>query len=114
MDKFIRATIVCCVVVFFAATLAGAQSPTATVAPTAAPVVKVVSVYFPNEDQTTGVWQGCGPTGNNGNMEAFNLEHPRARIVQVFVDASLTCGVKTYGFVIVYQNARVRPSRKAR
>jgi hypothetical protein len=59
--------------------------------------------YFPS-GQITGVWQGCGPSQSMGTIEDFNSDHPRARIVQVFVDASVPCKTPTaHTFVIVYQ-----------
>jgi hypothetical protein len=59
--------------------------------------------YFPS-GQITGVWQGCGPSQSMGTVEDFNSDHPRARIVQVFVDASVPCKTPTaHTFVIVYQ-----------
>ena len=39
-----------------------------------------------------------------GTIEDFNSDHPHARIVQVFVDASVPCKTPTaHTFVIVYQ-----------
>jgi hypothetical protein len=59
--------------------------------------------YFPPA-QITGVWQGCGPSQSMGTIEEFNSDHPRARIVQVFIDASVPCKTPTaHTFVIVYQ-----------
>lgn len=59
--------------------------------------------YFPS-GQITGVWQGCGPSQSMGRIEDFNSDHPRARIVQVFIDASVPCKSPTaHTFVIVYQ-----------
>jgi hypothetical protein len=70
--------------------------------------------YFPTSDQITGVWQGCGPANNAGNFDEFNSAHPRVRIVQVFIDASIPCkspGAHTY--VIVFQGAQA-PARRAK
>ena len=59
--------------------------------------------YFPS-GQLTGVWQGCGPSQSMGLIADFNSDHPRARIVQVFIDASVPCKSPTaHTFVIVYQ-----------
>lgn len=58
--------------------------------------------YFPS-GQITGVWQGCGPSQSMGLIEDFNSDHPRARIVQVFIDASIPCKQNAHAFVIVYQ-----------
>jgi hypothetical protein len=61
------------------------------------------ATYFP-PSQITGVWQGCGPSQSMGTIEEFNSDHPRARIVQVFIDASVPCKTPTaHTFVIVYQ-----------
>ncbi|HEY1728810.1 MAG TPA: hypothetical protein VGG22_10585 [Candidatus Baltobacteraceae bacterium] len=61
------------------------------------------AAYFPT-GQITGVWQGCGPSQSMGTIEDFNSDHPRARIVQVFIDASVPCKTPTaHTFVIVYQ-----------
>jgi len=68
--------------------------------PQAAPAA---AAYFPT-GQITGVWQGCGPSQSMGTIEDFNSDHPRARIVQVFIDASVPCKTPTaHTFVIVYQ-----------
>ncbi|MGH7715001.1 MAG: hypothetical protein ACREML_03285, partial [Vulcanimicrobiaceae bacterium] len=66
--------------------------------------------YFP-PGQITGVWQGCGPSQSMGSIEDFNSDHPRARIVQVFIDASVPCkSPSQHTFVIVYQE----PTRAVR
>lgn len=99
------------------AVLAGAAAAAAqTTAPTALPSPPLVaprrviienqppSSFFPNADQQTGVWQGCGPAGSQGNLEDFSHAHPRARIVQVFIDASIPCKASgAHTFLIVYQ-----------
>ena len=78
------------------------------------PPVAETDAYSPSQDQMTGVWAGCGPVGNNGSLDAFNREHARSRIVQVFVDASVACPAKSYGFVVVYQDARRLLPRRTR
>ena len=90
-----------------------AQSPTA--APSAPPSPPLVpprrvivenpqSSFFPAVDQVTGTWQGCGPEKSQGDLEDFSHAHPRARIVQVFIDASIPCkAAGAHTFLIVYQ-----------
>ena len=70
--------------------------------------------YFPAQDQTTGVWQGCGPAGNQGLLGDFNTGHARVRIVQVFIDASINCpGAGAHAYVIVYQAAPAPTIRRS-
>lgn len=86
-----------------------AQTPSSTPQPApAAPskvyVVNQSSSFFPATDQETGVWQGCGPSQDEGVLEDFNRAHPRVRIVQVFIDAGIPCkAAGAHTFVIVYQ-----------
>ncbi|MGA3037978.1 MAG: hypothetical protein ABSE64_10915 [Vulcanimicrobiaceae bacterium] len=99
------------------ATASAAESPSPLPSPLPSPPLKAPShviidnpqpqappvAYFPT-GQITGVWQGCGPSQSMGTIEEFNTDHPRARIVQVFVDASVPCKTPTaHTFVIVYQ-----------
>ena len=103
--------LVVCTLVALLGTGAAAQSPTPSpqVATTAAPPARVYvanqqSSFFPTTDQETGVWQGCGPSQDQGLLEDFNKEHARVRIVQVFIDASIPCKAPgSHAFVIVYQ-----------
>ena len=95
---------------------AGAQStaPSTSAPSTAAPApAPAPPAFFPPVDQTTGVWQGCGPANNQGNLVDFNTEHPRARIVQVFIDASIPCKAPgSHAYIVVYQTAPyVRPAK---
>jgi len=90
-----------------------ASTPQATPAHTAQPAPAPTRVFianppessfFPSAIQETGVWQGCGPAQDEGALVDFNREHPHARIVQVFIDASLPCkAAGSHTFVIVYQ-----------
>ena len=85
-----------------------AQTPTSSPQPAATPskvyVLNQSSSFFPSVDQETGVWQGCGPAQDGGALEDFNRAHPRVRIVQVFIDASIPCkAAGAHTFVIVYQ-----------
>lgn len=87
-----------------------AQAPSSSPQPVATPSrVFVVNPsnpnsFFPSSDQETGVWQGCGPAQDQGALEEFSRAHPRVRIVQVFIDASLPCKAQgAHTFVIVYQ-----------
>lgn len=89
---------------------AAAQTPTALPSPPLVPPRRVIienppqSSFFPNVDQQTGVWQGCGPAQSQGVLEDFSHEHPRARIVQVFIDASIPCKASgAHTFLIVFQ-----------
>lgn len=91
--------------------LAVAATPTPLPSPPLLPPRHVIvenqqSSFFPTVDQETGVWQGCGPAHDQGALVDFNREHPRARIVQVFIDASIPCQTPgTHAFVVVYQDA---------
>lgn len=92
-----------------AVALAQAGSPLPSPSP-AAPARVIVenpqSSFFPSTDQQTGVWQGCGPARDAGTLDEFNRDHPRARIVQVFIDAGIPCrSPGAHAFVIVYQDA---------
>jgi hypothetical protein len=100
---------------------ASAQTPTAS-PPQPAPSPSRVyivnppqSTFFPTADQETGVWQGCGPAQDQGLLEDFNKEHPRSRIVQVFIDASVPCKAPgAHTFVIVYQEQAQMNRRRVR
>ena len=86
-----------------------AQTPSNSPKPVETPskvyIVNHASSFFPAVDQQTGVWQGCGPARDDGMLEDFNHAHPRARIVQVFIDASIPCKAPgSHAFVIVYQD----------
>ncbi|MGH7683706.1 MAG: hypothetical protein ACREMT_05130, partial [Vulcanimicrobiaceae bacterium] len=73
------------------------------------------SSFFPTNDQETGVWQGCGPAQDQGLLEDFNRAHPRSRIVQVFIDASVPCkAAGSHAFVIVYQEQAQMVRRRVR
>ena len=87
--------------------LAQTPSPAPTpLAPARVIVENPQSSFFPPADQETGVWQGCGPARDEGTLDDFNRDHPRARIVQVFIDASIPCrATGAHAFVIVYQDA---------
>ena len=88
-----------------AAALAQTPSPS-PLPPTRVIVENPQSSFFPATDQETGVWQGCGPARDEGTLDDFNRAHPRARIVQVFIDASIAChSPGGHAFVIVYQDA---------
>jgi hypothetical protein len=96
-----------------------AQAPSATPQPAPSPShVYVVnppqSSFFPS-DQETGVWQGCGPARDEGLLADFNREHPRSRIVQVFIDASIPCkAAGAHTFVIIYQEQAQAYRRRVR
>lgn len=99
-----------CGSLFACGAVAAAQSPTALPSPPLIAPRRVIienppaTSFFPNVDQQTGVWQGCGPAQSQGILEDFSHAHPRARIVQVFIDASIPCKVSgAHTFLIVYQ-----------
>jgi hypothetical protein len=73
------------------------------------------AAFFPTAGQATGVWQGCGPSQSMGLLEDFNTDHPRARIVQVFIDASVPCkSPSAHTFLIVYQEPAATTRRTIR
>src|SRR5579872_5404716 len=102
--------------VALAQTSAPSASPTPTpVAPARVIIENAQSSFFPATDQVTGVWQGCGPARDNGTLDDFNRDHPRARIVQVFIDASIPCHTTgAHAFVIVYQDQAQMTRRSIR
>jgi len=99
-------------------------SPTAAASPLPSPplvaprrviVENPQSSFFPSVDQMTGSWQGCGPEKSQGNLDDFSRAHPRARIVQVFIDASIPCKpAGAHTFLIVYQEASQAVRRSTR
>ncbi|MBV8602085.1 MAG: hypothetical protein JO359_11030 [Candidatus Eremiobacteraeota bacterium] len=106
--KNVSLLIACFAFVAGAVSVGFAQSPSPSASPTAlsAPAAPLVSSFFPAVDQTTGVWQGCGPPSNEGAFVDFNTEHPRVRIVQVFIDASIPCKAPgSHAYIVVYQAA---------
>jgi hypothetical protein len=108
--RAMKKLLACLGFLFLLGSTGAAQSPTAAPSPAAVAPARVVvenqqTSFFPNVDQQTGVWQGCGPPKNGGNFEDFNHTHPRARIVQVFIDASVACKDGAHTYLIVYQDA---------
>ena len=104
---------------FVAGATSAAQSPAAVPTPPLMAPARVIvenqqNSFFPPGDQQTGVWQGCGPPKNGGNFDDFNHEHPHARIVQVFIDASLPCKDGAHTYLIVYQDAAILVRRNVR
>lgn len=100
-----------------ASAASAAETPAASPQPVPSPSrVYIVNPpqnsFFPAVDQATGVWQGCGPAQDQGMLEDFNRAHPRSRIVQVFIDASIPCkAAGSHAFVIVYQE-QAQPARR--
>ena len=104
----------------FASASGAAETPAASPQPAPSPSrVYIVnppqSSFFPTTDQETGVWQGCGPAQDQGMLEDFNRAHPRSRIVQVFIDASIPCkATGSHAFVIVFQEEAQMVRRRVR
>jgi hypothetical protein len=104
----------------FASAASAAETPAASPQPMPSPSRVYImnppqGSFFPAVDQETGVWQGCGPAQDQGLLEDFSRAHPRSRVVQVFIDASIPCkAAGAHTFVVVYQEQAQIGRRRVR